>query len=323
MPEFVVCDQCGSSLKTPLFNKLDSELSSPEKFIIVKCQNCGLMYLDPRPTKDEIGSFYPKNYYSYQAGEPAGFSNKLARIARLGAPGYKNQKTASKLIYKIFHGRIVTFPFQQDGKLLDIGCGSGVFIKELNSLGWDSYGTEIDKVAVESAKKAGLKVFCGELADALFPENFFDVVTIKHVIEHVHSPKAVLSEINRIMKTNGTLVITTPNFACYETHVFGRFWSSFDVPRHIYFFSFETLQRLLKSNGFEIEKVDWLNYTITNSLRHSLRDMRVIGHKSRGAILSAFFKWTIIQGVLYLFSRKKGERFGSVINVYAKKREKP
>jgi 2-polyprenyl-3-methyl-5-hydroxy-6-metoxy-1,4-benzoquinol methylase len=225
----------------------------------------------------------------------------------------------SRLIYTLFAGKVVHPPFQPNGKILDIGCGSGLFLKEMNELGWDSYGVEIDESAVEYAKKTGLKVFCGELTDVHYPELYFDVVAMRHVIEHVHSPKEVMNEIYRIMKNEGTLILATPNIDCYEAKIFERYWTNLDVPRHLFFFSLETIKRLLKTTGFEVEKVDWISF-LPIMLRGSLRNMRQVGHKSMSSTISAFLKWSLAQSVLYLFSKDRSGHFGAFINIYARKK---
>lgn len=325
MPEQVVCDQCGSSVNTPHFSRSDCKFDQPEKFKIVKCQNCGLVYLNPRPTKTEISIFYSNDYYSYQPVEAHRLTSKFAHFVRISAPGYRqntplHKRVISKLIYNLFKGKVVHPPFQPNGKILDIGCGSGLFLKEMDELGWDSYGVEIDESAVEYARKTGLKVFCGELADAHYPELYFDVVAIRHVIEHVHSPKGVMNEIYRIMKNEGTLILITPNIDCYEAKIFGRCWTALEVPRHLFFFSLETIKRLLQTTGFEIEKVDWISF-LPIMLRGSLRNMRQVGHKSMNSTISAFLKWSFAQSVSYLFSKNRPGHFGAIINIYAHKKD--
>jgi 2-polyprenyl-3-methyl-5-hydroxy-6-metoxy-1,4-benzoquinol methylase len=283
-----------------------------------------MVYLNPRPAKTEISNFYLNAYYSYQPLEAHKNTSTFAHFVRICAPGYRqslpfHKRVFSKLIYNLFKGKVVHPPFQQHGKILDIGCGSGLFVKEMEEFGWDSYGVEIDKSAVEYARKTGLKVFCGELTDAHYPEQFFDVVAIRHVIEHVHSPKEVMNEIYRIMKNEGTLILVTPNIDSYEAKIFGRYWTALEVPRHLFFFSLKTIKRLFETTSFEIEKVDWISF-LPIMLRGSLRNVRQEGHKSMGSTISDFLKWSFVQSLSYLFSEDKPGHFGAIITIYARKK---
>ena len=289
-----------------------------------------MIYLNPRPSKKEIGDYYPsKTYYSYQPIERRGLRDKIASLTRKSAPGYSQnlpiyKRLLMKSFFKLFSSRVVIVPFKNNGKILDIGCGSGVFLKEMNDLGWDSYGVDIDKLATEYANSIGLKVFWGEISDAHYPAEFFDVVTIKSTIEHLHNPFVVLNEVNRILKKDGVLILATPNIDCYEAKIFGRFWSHLSVPQHLYFFSLDTLTDALQKSGFSVQKVDMLVLDMyifpQYHLINSLGNMRSVGNKSWSTLSSALLKWLLIQSVLCLFSKNRGKRFGSVMNIYAAKK---
>jgi 2-polyprenyl-3-methyl-5-hydroxy-6-metoxy-1,4-benzoquinol methylase len=98
-------------------------------------------------------------------------------------------------------------------------------------------------------------VFTGEVSDAGYADGYFDVVTMWHVIEHVHDPKGTLAELHRIMKPGGLLVISTPNLWSWDARGFGRYWVGLDAPRHLYVFSPATLEHLLQQVGFQMERI--------------------------------------------------------------------
>jgi hypothetical protein len=122
VPEQTFCDQCGSNVNTPRFPGSDCDLNPPEEFTIVKCQNCGMVYLNPRPAKTEISNFYLNAYYSYQPLEAHKNTSTFAHFVRICAPGYRqslpfHKRVFSKLIYNLFKGKVVHPPFQQHGKI--------------------------------------------------------------------------------------------------------------------------------------------------------------------------------------------------------------
>lgn len=149
---------------------------------------------------------------------------------------------------------IMIVPYKEEGKILDVGCGSGQLIEWLKRHGWEVYGVEISPKAISEANKRGLNVLCGELIDARFPKHFFDTVVLNGVLEHVHDPTELLREINRILKQDALLITVAPNIESYESEVFGKYWSPLDSPRHLYHFSYETLKTMLQKRVLRSKK---------------------------------------------------------------------
>ena len=151
-------------------------------------------------------------------------------------------------------------------RLLDIGCGCGYFLDVARDMGWAASGSDISSAAVKHAKDVlGLDVFCGKINDAEYPDNIFDVVTMWDVIEHVDHPRAIINEINRILKPGGLLVIETPNANSLIHRIahiiyrmsFGKisyFLEKIYIPSHLYYFSKMTMGSMLQNSGFSIEK---------------------------------------------------------------------
>ncbi|HEX6977516.1 MAG TPA: class I SAM-dependent methyltransferase [Patescibacteria group bacterium] len=199
-----------------------------EKFRLVRCSNCGLVYVNPRPTKKYIGQFYPTETYWNNKADP--------------------QKAYGYLYELIFNGK--------KKKILDIGAGNGLFLSEFKKRGWESTGVEFSEHAVKEAKNFGLKLKRGDFLDFKFPKNYFDVVTLNNVLEHLYKPKETLEEISKVLKNNGALIVAVPNLSGVGFRLFGKFWYGIDAPRHLYQFNLDTLENMLSMCGFEVRKVN-------------------------------------------------------------------
>jgi len=139
---------------------------------------------------------------------------------------------------------------QPGGRLLDVGCGSGHKLRFLQDLGWAAEGVDIDPGAVDSARSKGLQVRLGTLEDQGYPENYFDAVTMSHLIEHVYDPLKLLGECRRILKPGGRLVAVTPNSKSWLHGLFESNWLALDPPRHLHIFSPSSLRSLAVKAGF-------------------------------------------------------------------------
>jgi ubiquinone/menaquinone biosynthesis C-methylase UbiE len=141
------------------------------------------------------------------------------------------------------------------GRLLDVGCGTGIFLKRMHDLGWSATGIDFDGKAIENAKKVygdGLTFLNTDLTGAKFPDSSFDAITMSHVIEHVPDPVALLTEVRRILKAGGRLVITTPNIRSFGHEKFQDCWFGLDSPRHLQVFSLQALQQCARKAEFNV-----------------------------------------------------------------------
>jgi SAM-dependent methyltransferase len=162
-----------------------------------------------------------------------------------------------------------TIPYRGEGKILDVGAGSGSFLASMKALGWDAYGVDIGPEAVERAQSLGVKMFRGEVQDASFPDRFFDLVTLRAVLEHVHQPVETLREVHRILKDGGFVYIVVPNIASLNFWLFGRFWYALEAPRHLYAYSPTVMKHLAGKTGFEVLSMRFRSSTL--GLRASLQ----------------------------------------------------
>jgi len=215
-------------------------------FSVVVCQNCGLIYTNPRPSQSALKEYYPKEYYK-----------SVLRVGQSHDDWLKFRRRYEQ-----------TFQFKRTGKILDIGCSDGGFLEFMQGRGYRVQGVEIDKSCVEYAKaQRGLNIFWGCLKEARFLDQSFDVVVMWDVLEHMPDPMATLLEVRRILRHDGLLLIGAPNIDSWEAKLFGSEWFGLEVPRHLYHFSPSTLEKILKKSGFKIMTI---TYSTEGSMKSSL-----------------------------------------------------
>ena len=133
--------------------------------------------------------------------------------------------------------------------MLDIGCGNGRFLLEMKQLGWQAEGVEFNDRAIEICHNNGLKVHKGDLKSANFPDDSFDLITARHLIEHVPEPDKFLEEVARILRPGGIVNIRTPNGNALGRILFRKFWFANDIPRHLFLFTPKSLDKLARKYG--------------------------------------------------------------------------
>ena len=233
--EEVNCALCGAYEADLLCVGKDRLHGIDGVFQLVRCRHCGLVYLSPRPTREEMGRYYPNEYRAYKGVNGPGL---LARLVHRWGVEKKCQAITN---------------LRERGEILDVGCATGQFLKAMKEKGWAVQGVEVNENAVMYAReRLGLDVSAGELEEAGFPDKHFDVVTMWHVLEHLHDPVGTLMEVRRVLKDEGLLIVSVPNIKSIEACIFGEFWAGLDIPRHLYVFSPETLGGILRRAGFKV-----------------------------------------------------------------------
>jgi 2-polyprenyl-3-methyl-5-hydroxy-6-metoxy-1,4-benzoquinol methylase len=213
---------------------------SKESFNIMICENCNFQFTNPRPDENEIGKYYQSDEYishSDKANSPINFIYKLARKYALASK--------RKLIN--------TIAKQKKGRILDYGCGTGYFLETMKENGWKTYGIEPNDQARELAKsKAKVKE---KIDDLNLKNKKFDIITLWHVLEHIHDINTTIKILKTILKEKGKIIVAVPNIESYEQTVFQEEWAAYDVPRHLYHFNQETMKTLMLKHGLKVKKV--------------------------------------------------------------------
>jgi len=249
--ESVPCALCGADTTLLLFHGWDRLHGGPGRFATVQCQGCGLIYLNPRPPRTEMEGYYPTDYPPHaQAIEAT--KERLNPCTSLFMSRWGARYGIRAIRYHGLSKQLrAVVALQPPGDLLDVGCGSGAFLAYARDHGWKVRGVELVEAAASFCRDVlNLPVVTGDLLEASFPSQSFDVVTLWSVLEHVHNPMAVLHEIRRILRPGGLLVLAIPNLDSVDAHLFGPAWVGYDVPRHLYLFSHTVIQRMLAQCGF-------------------------------------------------------------------------
>ncbi len=277
------CELCGGGEFTPVLYQRDLLLDRPDPvFRVVRCDHCGLLFTNPRPSREEMAAYYPEDYYSHSHHDFASTPGRLgaspswhrrvkARLlekyyahppASTGNSGFLECILTRPLLYPLYlyfrlSGRDPSLiSFVGEGRILDVGCGLGFALAVYRERGWTPFGVEPSPVAARYAREVrGLSVHQGELLDARFPSEFFDVVLFRHTLEHMPSPSVELREAHRVLKASGLLVVMVPNAAGLDARLFGRWWVAWDLPRHLYHFTPRTASALLAKAGFGVKRV--------------------------------------------------------------------
>jgi SAM-dependent methyltransferase len=143
-------------------------------------------------------------------------------------------------------------PYRAAGRLLDVGAGNGAFMAAMRELGWDVDGLEVDERAREAACAVnGVILRAGTIEQQQFPDESFDAVVLRHVLEHMTDPLGVLRECHRVLKVGGRLAVVTPNAHSLGARLFGVHWRGLEPPRHLQVFTLASLECAARTAGFE------------------------------------------------------------------------
>jgi SAM-dependent methyltransferase len=278
--EVKICPLCNSSDYDFLFWNFDRLYHLPGKFGLIKCSNCDLVRLSPRPLEERLSDYYPNDaYYIYQTptasintiNKRSSAVDKVRQRIRnlvfdsLGYPDYSISKVESffqpyiSLLFlkQATYGWGEVFPqYKNEGMALDIGCGNGSFLSYLKYLGWKVQGIEMSEKAAELARlNFGIDVFTGKLKDAPFEPDSFDYIHLSQVLEHLPDLEGSIKIIKNFLKKDGILFIGVPNFLSYNCQINQELWYGWETPRHLYMFSPSNLRHLLEENGLKIIKM--------------------------------------------------------------------
>ena len=206
---------------------------SGEEFQLIFNPELDLLVTNPKPDPENLPSYYKSENYISHTDSKNSFTDKI----------YQQIK---KIMLKKKLNWIHPY-FPKQGKLLDIGAGTGEFLLQAKKQGWKVRGIEPDENARILAKKKGIKLVPDS---ANFKAEKFDVITMWHVFEHVYDLKNQIIELEQLLKKDGLLIIAVPNYKSYDASYYKEFWAAFDVPRHLWHFSHRSFKQLLAGTSF-------------------------------------------------------------------------
>ncbi|MHB2027158.1 MAG: class I SAM-dependent methyltransferase [Elusimicrobiota bacterium] len=268
----VPCALCGNT-KLEIYTTARSPDVSSEVFCIARCVSCGLLFVNPRPPDDNLINYYPADYHSYHFSAPklflpqkttGGVSWKtrfkeilLRQCYAYPTPNPSLLHAAMEPFLRLAAHRFAFFPRHvPNGRLLEVGCGTGSYLRILRELGWQVKGVEVHPEASRFAREAlGLDVFTGNLTEAKLPASSFDAAALFHVLEHLPNPTQALHELRRLLKPGGSIYVAVPNVRTLEARFFKSYYMGWEAPRHLYHFSPKTLGRMLQAAGFSVTAV--------------------------------------------------------------------
>jgi 2-polyprenyl-3-methyl-5-hydroxy-6-metoxy-1,4-benzoquinol methylase len=204
-------------------------LKGYEKHFLVKSRPVGFVFCSRIPTQEELIKHYE---------------------------GYSRNDYLSPITVKRYHELLDEFEkYKKTGKILDVGCGIGLFLVEAKKRGWEVHGTEFTDKAIEICKGKNIIMRQGKLDPGWFNEGMFDVVVSFEVIEHINNPIEEIKNINKILRDGGLFYFTTPNFNASERYFLKADYNIIGYPEHLSYYTKRTINYLLSNNNFKKKKL--------------------------------------------------------------------
>jgi len=234
------CPICGSASLQPALSARDHTVSG-EEFQLLQCAGCTLRFTQDVPDAASISPYYKSENYISHTNTSKGLINGLYQFVRK-----RTLKRKRRLIENLtgIH----------KGNLLDVGSGTGAFVQEMNQQGWQVTGLEPDADARKVAKEVNAASLIDISAFYQLETGVYDAITMWHVLEHVHELQGYIAHLKNLLKENGRLFIAVPNYTSKDADIYQAHWAAYDVPRHLYHFSPQSLQVLMEKHGLKIYK---------------------------------------------------------------------
>jgi 2-polyprenyl-3-methyl-5-hydroxy-6-metoxy-1,4-benzoquinol methylase len=231
------CPTCGGNQWNDYLACKDYTVSQ-ETFTLKTCKTCSLVVTSPRPSNDNLGKYYLSDDYISHTDKPASLIDRIYIFARSFA-----------LQWKI---KLITHELQGNKNLLDYGCGTGNFLTAAHQSGWTITGVEPSPIARLAAQRntgSAITESLNELKDKKF-----STITLWHVLEHVPDLNETLLKLKSLLEENGTLFIAVPNHASRDAQRYKSIWAGYDVPRHLWHFTPDNMQKLVSKHGLKLKR---------------------------------------------------------------------
>jgi SAM-dependent methyltransferase len=292
-----VCPACsGSEIRENL--RIKDYSVSGETFSVWHCMECGLKFTQDAPDSASIGKYYASEDYVSHTETKKGIVNRLYHAVRTHTLKQKRKLVATGIRSEI-------------PSILDYGCGTGAFLQVMKEAGWKISGLEPDPLARKNAETLhGIKP--EEPARlAGFRDASFDVITLWHVLEHVHDLHETLEHLRRVLKPDGVMYIAVPNHKSFDALHYGGSWAAWDLPRHLYHFSPASMRALMSGKGLTVTNTlpMWFDAFYVSLLSEKYRKSGILGYP--GAVLQG-----MVSNITAMSDR---ERCSSLIYVIRKK----
>ena len=256
--EAICCDLCGANDAEPLRQLCDRMFeTTTQTFQLVRCRQCGLLYLNPRPPINVLGRFYRDDYAPFA---------RHGLAARMKAFTFRREVAA---LWPLL---------APPRRVIDLGCATGELLQSIQAHGNDNLlGIEPSAAAAASARQRwGLEIIIGTLEDAHLAPASVDTALLAHAAEHLPSPSRTFTELHRVIKPGGAVVLWLPNANSWAARLLGDWWIGYDAPRHLYDFTPATLARMLRQCGFDVKSIrhEWIGLEWSWALRLWFRERR-------------------------------------------------
>ncbi len=262
---FSPCPVCNKEDISFLIHTKDYSLTR-KHFDIIQCANCSLRYTYPMPTENEIAPYYDFPAYISHSDVKEGWMNKIYHKVRT-----YTLREKTNWVQALFTGH--------KGHILDIGAGTGAFAHSMKMKGWKVTALEPDAASRQRAlDNYGIDLLPIEDVYSL-PEQTYEVISLWHVLEHVHDLKGYLDKFEKLLKPNGRLIIAVPNYTSYDAVFYKKHWAAYDVPRHLYHFSPESMNYLVQQANLQIVeyKPMWFDSFYVSLLSEQFKKSGVLG----------------------------------------------
>ena len=293
MQNILSCPICDSSSFQKEFTCTDYTVTK-EKFNIVSCSNCNFFFTNPRPDQNTIAKYYESEDYISHSNTKKGILNSTYQVIRSFSLSRKINLINS---------------LSKTGKILDIGSGTGEFLAKAIKNGWSGIGVEPNLKAREKAvNNHNLKIYIEEEIKTL-KKNHFDVITMWHVLEHVHLLNDRVEDIFNLLIPGGICVIAVPNHLSFDALKYKENWAAYDVPRHLYHFDPSSIKRLL--NKFNFIHISSFPMKFDSYYVSMLSEKNITG---KNQLFSSF----ITGAISNLKAQNNPEKYSSVIYIFKK-----
>lgn len=277
------CPICGSNESFKYLSSPDRYHGREAEYTLLRCAACQCVWTTNPPKPEEMGEHYSNDYHVLMAASAESKSGRRWQEHR-------------KIILNL----------KQCGDILDVGCSSGSFLASMKSDAWRLHGIEMDRANAERARQAsGADVFIGDIMQAPFAENSFDVITAFDVIEHMYNPQEFLRKVVYWLRPGGIFFARVPNIDSMESHLFGRYWYGLELPRHLFHFSLRSMRQLADSVGVHDVRVS--ARSSGSHAGHSLRYVRASALRQIGIISTPMakarrpsFLWRVVRKLFQL-----------------------